>query len=47
MGNGLILGANELIAEILTLGEKSGIGANAAYGLIKGMVSLATDRYDF
>jgi hypothetical protein len=31
------MGANELLAETLTLGEKSGIGAHAVYGLVKGM----------
>ena len=37
IGNGLIMGANELLAETLTLGEKSGIGAHTVYGLVKGM----------
>lgn len=32
----MIMGANELLAETLTLGEKSGIGANTVYGLVKG-----------
>lgn len=31
------MGANELLAETLTLGEKSGIGAHTVYGLVKGM----------
>lgn len=33
----MIVGANELLAEALTLGEKSGIGANTVYNLVKGM----------
>ena len=36
IGNGLIMGANELLAETLTLGDKSGIGADTVYGLVKG-----------
>lgn len=32
----MILGANELLAETLTFGEKSGIGQQTVYGLIKG-----------
>ncbi|KAF9245887.1 NAD(P)-binding protein [Melanogaster broomeanus] len=35
IGNGMIMGANELLAETLTLGEKSGIGAQTVYGLVK------------
>lgn len=31
------MGANELLAETLTLGEKSGIGAHTVYSLVKGM----------
>ena len=37
IGNGLIMGANELLAETLTLGEKSGIGARTVHNLVKGM----------
>lgn len=36
IGNGMILGANELIAETLTFGEKSGIGQQVVYDLVKG-----------
>ncbi|KAF9231910.1 NAD(P)-binding protein [Melanogaster broomeanus] len=35
IGNGMIMGANELLAETLTLGEKSGIEAQTVYGLVK------------
>ncbi|KAI6114893.1 NAD(P)-binding protein [Pisolithus croceorrhizus] len=34
--NGMLMSANELLAEVLTLGEKSGIGAQAVYNLMKG-----------
>lgn len=37
IGNSMIMGANELLAETLTLGEKSGIGAHTVYDLVKGM----------
>lgn len=33
--NGMLMSANELLAEVLTLGEKSGIGAQAVYSLMK------------
>lgn len=33
--NGMLMSANELLAETLTLGEKSGIGATAVYSLIQ------------
>ncbi|KAI6112459.1 NAD(P)-binding protein [Pisolithus croceorrhizus] len=33
--NGMLMSANELLAEVLTLGEKSGIGAQAVYNLMK------------
>lgn len=33
--NGMLMSANELLAEALTLGEKSGIGAQAVYSLMK------------
>jgi 3-hydroxyisobutyrate dehydrogenase-like beta-hydroxyacid dehydrogenase len=36
IGNGMIMGANELLAETLTFGEKSGIGQQTVYDLIKG-----------
>lgn len=36
IGNGMIMGMNELLAETLTLGEKSGIGQQTVYNLIKG-----------
>ncbi|KAI6120689.1 NAD(P)-binding protein [Pisolithus croceorrhizus] len=35
IGNGLIMGANELLAETLTLGEKSGIGAQTVHNLVR------------
>ncbi|KAG1766408.1 NAD(P)-binding protein [Suillus occidentalis] len=35
IGNGMIMGMNELLAETLTLGEKSGIGQQTVYNLIK------------
>ncbi|KIM70315.1 hypothetical protein SCLCIDRAFT_1207637 [Scleroderma citrinum Foug A] len=35
IGNGMIMGANELLAETLTLGEKSGIGAHTVNSLVK------------
>ncbi|OJA12331.1 hypothetical protein AZE42_02771 [Rhizopogon vesiculosus] len=35
IGNGMIMGANELLAETLTFGEKSGIGQQTVYELIK------------
>ncbi|KAG1749750.1 NAD(P)-binding protein [Suillus paluster] len=35
IGNGMIMGANELLAETLTFGEKSGIGQQIVYDLIK------------
>ncbi|KIO08519.1 hypothetical protein M404DRAFT_23065 [Pisolithus tinctorius Marx 270] len=35
IGNGMIMGANELLAETLTLGEKSGIGAQTVQNLVK------------
>jgi 3-hydroxyisobutyrate dehydrogenase-like beta-hydroxyacid dehydrogenase len=38
IGNGLIMGANELLAETLTLGDKSGIGADTVYGLVKDIL---------
>ncbi|KAG2360632.1 NAD(P)-binding protein [Suillus spraguei] len=38
IGNGMVMGMNELLAEILTLGEKSGIGQQAVYDLIKEFV---------
>lgn len=34
--NGMLMSANELLAEVLTLGEKSGIGAQVVYSLMKG-----------
>ena len=36
IGNGMIMGMNELLAETLTFGEKSGIGQQTVYNLIKG-----------
>lgn len=33
----MIMGANELLAETLTLGEKSGIGAHTVNSLVKGI----------
>ncbi|EGO21860.1 hypothetical protein SERLADRAFT_351200 [Serpula lacrymans var. lacrymans S7.9] len=36
IGNSLILGANELLSETFTLGEKSGIGAQTVQNLVKG-----------
>ncbi|KAI6048017.1 NAD(P)-binding protein [Pisolithus marmoratus] len=33
--NGMLMSANELLAETLTLGEKSGIGARAVYSLVQ------------
>jgi 3-hydroxyisobutyrate dehydrogenase-like beta-hydroxyacid dehydrogenase len=36
IGNGMIMGVNELLAETLTFGEKSGIGQQTVYNLIKG-----------
>jgi len=38
IGNGLIMGANELLAETLTLGDKSGIGAQAVLNLVKDIM---------
>ncbi|KAG2057082.1 NAD(P)-binding protein [Suillus hirtellus] len=35
IGNGMIMGMNELLAETLTLGEKSGIGQQTVYDLVK------------
>lgn len=32
----MIMGMNELLAETLTLGEKSGIGQQTVYDLVKG-----------
>ncbi|KAI9570357.1 NAD(P)-binding protein [Boletus coccyginus] len=56
IGNGLILGANELLAETLTLGEKSGIGARTVHNLVKdimpapGLIAygerMVNDRFD-
>ncbi|KAG2360629.1 NAD(P)-binding protein [Suillus spraguei] len=40
IGNGLIMGMNELLAETLTLGEKSGIGQQAVYDLIKDIMPV-------
>lgn len=45
IGNGMIMGANELLAETLTLGEKSGIGAHTVYGLVKGMSIEGWEQY--
>jgi hypothetical protein len=36
IGNGMLFGAIELLAETLTFGEKSGIGQQTVYNLIKG-----------
>ncbi|CAL1694656.1 unnamed protein product [Somion occarium] len=38
IGNSFILGTLEILAETLTLGEKSGIPANQVYGLIKDIM---------
>ncbi|KAG2355168.1 NAD(P)-binding protein [Suillus spraguei] len=38
IGNGLIMGMNELLAETLTLGEKSGIGQQTVYELVKDIM---------
>ncbi|KAG2075173.1 NAD(P)-binding protein [Suillus decipiens] len=38
IGNGMVMGMNELLAEMLTLGEKSGIGQQTVYDLIKEIV---------
>ncbi|KAG9314152.1 NAD(P)-binding protein [Chiua virens] len=56
IGNGMIMGANELLAETLTLGEKSGVGAHAVYDLVKeimpapGLIAygerMVNDRFD-
>ncbi|KAG8219605.1 NAD(P)-binding protein [Butyriboletus roseoflavus] len=56
IGNGMIMGANELLAETLTLGEKSGIGAQTVYGLVKDIMPapsliaygerMVNDRFD-
>ncbi|KAF8846141.1 NAD-P-binding protein [Paxillus ammoniavirescens] len=56
IGNGMIMGANEILAETLTLGEKSGIGAQTVYGLVKeimpapGLIMygerMVNDRFD-
>ncbi|KAG1825670.1 NAD(P)-binding protein [Suillus subaureus] len=35
IGNGMIMSINELLAETLTLGEKSGIGQQTVYDLVK------------
>jgi hypothetical protein len=37
LGNSMILGALEIMAESLTLAEKTGIGAKAAYELMGGL----------
>jgi 3-hydroxyisobutyrate dehydrogenase-like beta-hydroxyacid dehydrogenase len=41
IGNGMIMGVNELLAETLTFGEKSGIGQQTVYNLIKGKYWIA------
>ncbi|KAH7886019.1 NAD(P)-binding protein [Phlebopus sp. FC_14] len=56
IGNGMIMGANELLAETLTLGEKSEIGARTVYGLVKeimpapGLIAygerMVNDKFD-
>ncbi|KAL4070720.1 NAD(P)-binding protein [Scleroderma citrinum] len=56
IGNGMIMGANELLAETLTLGEKSGIGAHTVNSLVKeimpapGLIAygdkMVDDRFD-
>ncbi|KAF9225572.1 NAD(P)-binding protein [Gyrodon lividus] len=56
IGNGMIMGASELLAETLTLGDKSGIGAQTVYGLVKeimpapGLIAygerMVNDRFD-
>ncbi|KAG2120613.1 NAD(P)-binding protein [Suillus discolor] len=40
IGNGMIMGMNELLAETLTLGEKSGIGQQTVYDLLMRVNSL-------
>jgi 3-hydroxyisobutyrate dehydrogenase-like beta-hydroxyacid dehydrogenase len=42
IGNSLVLGSMELIAEAYTIAEKSGIGQDIVYEYIKGMSSDAT-----
>lgn len=37
IGNGIIMSANELLSESLTLGEKCGIGASVVNNLVKGV----------
>ncbi|KAF8140492.1 NAD(P)-binding protein [Boletus edulis] len=56
IGNGLIMGANELLAETLTLADKSGIGADTMYSLVKDVMPapsliaygdrMVNDRFD-
>ncbi|KAH7914729.1 NAD(P)-binding protein [Hygrophoropsis aurantiaca] len=56
IGNSLIMGANELLSETFTLGDKSGIGAPTVLNLVKdimpapGMVAygekMVNDRFD-
>ncbi|KAG6335090.1 hypothetical protein ID866_3999 [Astraeus odoratus] len=56
IGNGLIMGANELLAETLTLGEKSGIGSQTVYNVVKEIMpapslilygdKMVNDRFD-
>jgi 3-hydroxyisobutyrate dehydrogenase-like beta-hydroxyacid dehydrogenase len=41
----MIMGMNELLAETLTLGEKSGIGQQTVYNLIKGKLWKAFMPY--
>lgn len=38
IGNSMILGSLEILAEAYTLGEKSGIGAENVHDLVKGLV---------
>lgn len=42
IGNSLILGTLEVLAEVFTLGEKSGIPTSQVYGLIKEIMPAPT-----
>lgn len=42
IGNSLILGCMEVMAESITLGEKTGVGASAVHGLIQDLFPTPT-----
>lgn len=42
IGNSMVMGMTEVMAEAFTLAEKAGIGADMAYGIVKGDAELAS-----